>query len=215
MPHFKLESAHHPLRVCGVDEAGRGPWAGPVVASAVMFHTVKAIRGVNDSKQLTRELREKMLPRIHERCHVGIGLASVEEIEQFNIWGATSLAMKRAVLALGVAPELALIDGKIHPKEFPCRTQTVIGGDAISQSIAAASIIAKVTRDRIMREQALFYPQYGFDRHVGYGTKQHQTALRTHGVCPLHRRSFRSIKAMLEGVEPVATPCLADTEDAA
>ena len=199
MPSFKLESAHHPRRVCGVDEAGRGPWAGPVVAGAVIFHTPKAIRGVNDSKQLTRDEREALFPRIQERCHVGIGIASVEEIEQFNIWGATSLAMKRAVLALPLAPELALIDGKIHPRDFPCETQTVVGGDAISHSIAAASIIAKVTRDRIMQEHALFYPQYGFERHVGYGTRQHQDALRAHGICPLHRKSFSSIRAILNG----------------
>lgn len=198
MPTFKLESAHHPLRVCGVDEAGRGPWAGPVVASAVVFHTPKAIRGCNDSKQLTREDREKLFPRIHERCHVGIGIASVEEIETLNIWGATALAMRRAVLALPFAPEMALVDGKVHPREFPCPTQTVVGGDGLSHSIAAASIIAKVTRDRIMQEQALFYPQYGFERHAGYGTKQHQHALREHGVCPLHRRSFRSIRALLD-----------------
>lgn len=200
MPHFKLESAHHPLRVCGVDEAGRGPWAGPVVASAVIFHTHKAIRGVNDSKQLSYDDREKLFPRIQERCHIGIGVASVEEIETLNIWGATSLAMRRAVIALQLPVDIALIDGKVHPKDFPCKTQTVIGGDAISHSIAAASIIAKVTRDRIMREQALFYPQYGFERHVGYGTKQHQKALKEHGPCPLHRKSFSSIRALLEDV---------------
>src|SRR5262249_38093994 len=159
-------------------------------------HTVKAIRGVNDSKQLSREAREALYPRITERCHIGIGIASVEEIEQFNIWGATVLAMKRAVLALPVTPEIALVDGKPHPKDFPCETVTVVGGDALSYSIAAASIIAKVTRDRIMAEQALFYPQYGFERHVGYGTPQHQKALREHGVCPLHRRRFRSVQAI-------------------
>lgn len=197
MPTFKLESSHHPLRVCGVDEAGRGPWAGPVVASAVIFHTPRAIRGCNDSKQLDRDMREKLYPRIHERCHVGIGIASVEEIDHLNIWGATALAMKRAVLALPFAPDVALVDGKVHPREFPCRTQTVVGGDGLSHSIAAASIIAKVTRDRIMREQALFYPQYGFDRHVGYGTRQHQQALKEHGPCPLHRTSFSSIRALL------------------
>ncbi len=197
MPTFKLETTHHPLHVCGVDEVGRGPWAGPVVAGAVIFHTQKAIRGVNDSKQLTREEREALFPRIHARCHVGIGIASVEEIEQFNIWGATTLAMKRAVLALPVQPDIALVDGKTHPRDFPCETRTVIGGDAISYSIAAASIIAKVTRDRIMQEHALFYPQYGFERHAGYGTPQHQQALRTHGITPLHRRSWAPIRALL------------------
>jgi ribonuclease HII len=198
MPHFKLESAHAPLRVCGVDEAGRGPWAGPVVASAVIFHTTKAIRGVNDSKQLTRDERETLFLRITERCHVGIGIASVEEIGEFNIWGATTLAMRRAVSNLPIAPEMALVDGKIHPKEFPCKTETVVDGDAISYSIAAASIIAKVTRDRIMCEQALFYPQYGFDRHAGYGTPQHRNALKTHGPCAIHRTSFAPIRALIE-----------------
>ncbi len=202
MPSFRLESTYHPLRVCGVDEAGRGPWAGPVVASAVIFHAARAIRGVNDSKQLTHTDREALFPRIHERCHVGVGIASVEEIEALNIWGATSLAMRRAVLALPLPAEIALVDGKVHPKEFPCETHAVIGGDAISHSIAAASIIAKVTRDRIMREQALLYPQYGFERHQGYGTKLHQEALREHGICPLHRRAFRPIRELLE--EPAA-----------
>lgn len=198
MPSFKLETAHHPLRVCGVDEAGRGPWAGPVVASAVMFPTARSIRGIHDSKQLTARECEKLFPLIQERCLVGIGIASVEEIDALNIWGATTLAMRRAVLALPFAPELALVDGKIHPKEFPCKTQTVIGGDAVSYSIAAASIIAKVTRDRIMHEMALFYPQYGFERHAGYGTKLHQAALKEHGACPIHRRSFSPIRALLE-----------------
>ena len=198
MPTFKLETAHHPLRVCGVDEAGRGPWAGPVVASAVMFHTLKAIRGVNDSKQLNRHARELLYPRIHERCSVGIGIASVEEIDTLSIWGATALAMRRATLALPFPPDIALIDGKLHPKDFPCKTQTVVGGDSLSHSIAAASIIAKVTRDRIMHELALFYPQYGFDRHAGYGTKHHQVALQEHGACPEHRRSFSPIRALLD-----------------
>lgn len=198
MPSFALESAHHPRRVCGVDEAGRGPWAGPVVAGAVIFPTQRALRGVNDSKKLTHADREALFPRIHERCLVGIGIASVEEIEALNIWGATSLAMRRAVLALPFPAELALIDGKVHPKDFPCPTQTVVGGDSISHSIAAASIIAKVTRDRIMREHALFYPQYGFERHQGYGTQHHQTALKEHGPCPLHRRGFAPIRALLE-----------------
>jgi ribonuclease HII len=212
MPSFKLESAHHPRIICGVDEAGRGPWAGPVVAGAVIFHTPKAIRGVNDSKQLSYDDREKLFPRIHERCHVGVGIATVEEIETLNIWGATALAMRRAVLALPIAPELALVDGNLHPKDFPCQTQTVVGGDALSHSIAAASIVAKVTRDRIMRELALFYPEYGFERHVGYGTKQHQNALREHGVTAIHRKN-RWVRALLEGTEPPSLDPFA--EDAA
>lgn len=194
MPHFKLEASHHPLRVCGVDEAGRGPLAGPVVAAAVYFHEPRAIRGIHDSKLLTHELREKLFPRIHERALVGVGIASVEEIETLNIWGATALAMRRAVIAMNMPMQVALIDGKIHPREFPCTTQTVIGGDGISQSIAAASIIAKVTRDRIMRDLAVFYPEYGFEQHAGYGTPQHRRAIREHGPTPHHRRTFRGVR---------------------
>ncbi len=197
MPHFKLEAAHHPLRVCGVDEAGRGPLAGPVVAAAVSFHQPKAIRGVDDSKALTHAIREKLFTRIQERAFVGIGVASVEEIEEFNIWGATTIAMRRACLAMNMPMDVALIDGKIHPRQFPCKTQTIIGGDAISHSIAAASIIAKVTRDRIMRDLAVFYPEYGFEKHAGYGTKQHQQALREHGVTPHHRRSFGMVRELV------------------
>lgn len=198
MPHFELESAHHPFRVCGVDEAGRGPWAGPVVASAVLFHAHTPIATVNDSKQLSRAAREAVFNAIFTQAHVGIGIASVEEIDALNIWGATSLAMRRAVAALNTQPDMALIDGKTHPRDFPCKTQTVVGGDAISYSIAAASIIAKVTRDRLMDEYAQAYPHYGFERHAGYGTKQHQEALKAHGICPIHRRSYRPIRALLE-----------------
>ena len=198
MPDFALESAHHPRRVCGVDEAGRGPWAGPVVAAAALFHQPLLITGLNDSKQLSDAKRAQLVPLILEHAAIGIGIATVEEIEALNIWGATSLAMRRAVEALPQLPELALIDGKVHPKDFPCRTQTVVGGDGISHSIAAASIIAKETRDRMMRELAVTYPHYGFDRHAGYGTKQHRAALAAHGICPAHRKGYKPIRALLE-----------------
>lgn len=204
MLKFHLENTYGDLTVCGVDEAGRGPWAGPVVAGAALFHTrklPKPLKVLNDSKQLSGEQREELFMHIHAHAAVGIGMATVEEIEQHNIWGATSLAMRRAVQHLAETiplPHCALIDGKIHPREFPCRTHTVVGGDGISPSIAAASIIAKVTRDRMMAELAKLYPQYGFEKHVGYGTPQHQRALAEHGVCPMHRRSWAPIRALLE-----------------
>ena len=200
MPHLKLELNHAPARVCGVDEAGRGPWAGPVVAAALIFqsHDTKP-RGLNDSKKLDRAAREEIFAKLMDRNIVhGIGIATVEEIDEHNIWGATQLAMRRAVMRLSLAPEIALVDGNLKPRDMPCTVHPVIGGDGISLSIAAASIIAKVTRDRIMREHAEHYPHYGFERHVGYGTPYHQEALATHGPCPLHRRSFAPIRALLE-----------------
>lgn len=200
MPHFKLELKHAPARVCGVDEAGRGPWAGPVVAAALMFQPNDVVpRGLNDSKKLNADAREALFEKLAARNIIhGVGIASVEEIDTLNIWGATQLAMRRAVAALSLAPEIALVDGKLKPRDMPCTVEPVIGGDGISLSIAAASIIAKVTRDRIMREHALAYPHYGFERHAGYGTPYHQQALSLHGPCELHRRSFAPIRALLE-----------------
>lgn len=200
MPHFDFESAHAPARVCGVDEAGRGPWAGPVVAATVFFPQQRhAPKGLNDSKKLTAKSREALFAELQDcGAMLGVGIASVAEIDQLNIWGATSLAMRRAVLALPQTPDIALVDGKIIPKAFPCRAQAIVGGDALSLSIAAASIIAKVTRDRMMADLAQAYPHYGFERHAGYGTKQHQEALAAHGICPEHRRSYAPIRALLE-----------------
>lgn len=201
MPDFSLERELAPRRVCGIDEAGRGPWAGPVVAAAVIFeHYELAPDCINDSKQLTRPAREAAYDWLLQAPIVyGIGIASVEEIDQLNIWQATQLAMRRALDALSHAAEFALVDGKVAPKNFPCPLKPVIAGDEFSYSIAAASIFAKVTRDRLMESYAREYPHYGFERHVGYGTKQHQAALATHGVCPLHRRSYAPIRAILEG----------------
>ena len=202
MPHFELETRYAPARVCGVDEAGRGPWAGPVVAAAVLFQTQHEIpNGLNDSKQLSRRAREQLFTQLMQAniAH-GIGIASAEEIDTLNIWGATQLAMRRAVEALPMMPELALVDGKLHPKPFACKTQPVIGGDGISLSIAAASIMAKVTRDRLMDDLARLYPDYGFARHAGYGTKLHRDALAAHGPCPEHRRSYAPIRALLQKV---------------
>ena len=200
MPDFSLESIYPVSRlVCGVDEAGRGPWAGPVVAAAVWFRErKKKPRGIDDSKRLDRETREALAEKILKHCVVGIGSASVEEIDRLNIWGATSLAMRRAFYNLPEWAEIALIDGNATPRHFPCEARTVIKGDAISYSIAAASIVAKVTRDRIMRELALTYPQYGFDSHVGYGTPKHLNAIRAHGPCPLHRKRW-PIQQLLQG----------------
>jgi ribonuclease HII len=203
MPDFSLETRLAPARVCGVDEAGRGPWAGPVVAASVLFRDAAEIpRGLNDSKKLSKLAREKLYATLMERtvCH-GIGSASPEEIDALNIWGATQLAMRRAMAAMPECAEHALIDGKLIPRDFPCKAQAIIGGDGVSLSIAAASILAKVTRDRLMERYAEAFPEYGFDRHAGYGTAQHQEALRRVGPCPIHRRSFAPVRALLtEGV---------------
>ena len=197
MPHFTVETEHAPRSVCGVDEAGCGPWAGPVVAAAVMFRSAAdAPMGLNDSKKLTPAKREALFDAIMQQAVASaVALATVEEIDPHNIWGATQLAMRRAVESLRIAPALALIDGKRTPKPFPCAVQTIIGGDGISLSIAAASILAKVTRDRIMKAYAETYPHYGFERHAGYGTAVHQQAIADHGLCPIHRRSFKPIRA--------------------
>ncbi len=200
MPHLDLELALAPARVCGVDEAGRGPWAGPVVAASVMFaHGDVIPSGLNDSKKLSKAAREKLFAQLMSINLVhGIGVATAEEIDQLNIWGATQLAMRRAVGMMRIAPEFALIDGKVNPKQFPCPTRPIIGGDGVSLSIAAASILAKVTRDRMMDEYARTYPHYGFERHAGYGTAAHIAALEQHGICPLHRTSYAPIRAILE-----------------
>ena len=200
MPHFTFETEYAPRTVCGVDEAGCGPWAGPVVAAAAIFASSSdAPAGLNDSKKLDSKKRDGLFDVIlAQAAATGIGIATVEEIDQLNIWGATQLAMRRAVEALSITPHMALVDGKRMPKPFPCAVKTIIGGDGISLSIAAASILAKVTRDRMMHDYARAYPAYGFDRHAGYGTAFHQQAIAEHGVCPIHRRSFKPIRAYLE-----------------
>lgn len=196
LPDFTYELQCEGI-VCGVDEAGVGPWAGPVVASAVILNRACVPQGVHDSKQLKPAAREKLFDAIMECAQVGVGQASVEEIDSLNILRATHLAMKRAVEALPSAPAFALVDGNRLPP-LPCRASCIVEGDAKSLSIAAASIIAKVTRDRLMRELSLAHPEYGFERHAGYGTKQHQAALAAHGVTPHHRRSYAPIRALLE-----------------
>ena len=176
--------------VCGVDEAGRGPLAGPVYAAAVILPPGLVIEGVNDSKKLSEKKREALFPVICEQALAfGIGYASEEEIDTYTILQATYMAMRRAVEALPVPADYALIDGnRMPPLSSP--GETIIKGDALSMSIAAASILAKVSRDRVMLEAAKEYPQYGFEKHKGYGTAAHVQALREWGPCPLHRKSF-------------------------
>ena len=176
--------------ICGVDEAGRGPLAGPVCAAAVILPRDAEIPGLNDSKNLSDKKRRELFPIIKEKaiCY-GIGLASHEEIDEINILQATYLAMGRALAQLVVTPQQVLIDGN-RTKDFGLPVKTVVHGDSLSMSIAAASVLAKVTRDDLMLEMAKEYPQYGFEIHKGYGTKAHYEALRTFGVCPIHRNSF-------------------------
>ena len=176
--------------ICGVDEAGRGPLAGPVCAAAVILPSNIDIPGLDDSKKLSDKRRRELFPVIKEQAVAyGIGLASHEEIDEINILQATFLAMERALDQLDVKPDLALIDGN-RAKDFGIPVQTVIHGDSLSASIAAASILAKVTRDDLMVEYAEKYPQYAFEIHKGYGTKAHYEALRTYGPSPIHRMTF-------------------------
>ena len=176
--------------VCGVDEAGRGPLAGPVCAAAVIFPEGLVIEGVDDSKKLTEKKRELLFDIIKEKALAySVAWASVEEIEEMNILNAAMLAMKRAVENLSVKADFALIDGNKTPQlTIPCLA--IVKGDALSQSIAAASILAKVSRDRLMLELAKKYPQYHFEKHKGYGTKVHRDALLEYGPCEIHRPSF-------------------------
>ena len=176
--------------ICGVDEAGRGPLAGPVCAAAVILPANLEIPGLTDSKKLTDKKRRELFPVIMEQAVAyGIGFASEQEIDEINILQATFLAMQRAIDQLSVKPDLALIDGN-RQKDFGIPVKTVVKGDSLSASIAAASILAKVTRDNLMLEQAELYPQYKFDIHKGYGTKAHYEALREFGPCPIHRMTF-------------------------
>ena len=176
--------------VCGIDEAGRGPLAGPVCAAAVILPPHFEIPGLNDSKKLTDKRRRELFPLIKEAAIAyGIGFASHEEIDDINILQATYLAMERAIAQLSVAPEQLLIDGN-RAKDFGFPTRTVVKGDSLSASIAAASVLAKVSRDDLMLQAAEDYPQYGFEIHKGYGTKAHYEALSSCGPSPIHRRTF-------------------------
>ena len=177
--------------ICGVDEAGRGPLAGPVCAAAVIFPEGLIIDGVNDSKKLSEKKREKLFDKIKEEAlSYSIAYASVEEIEKLNILNAAMLAMKRAVEGLDIKPDMILVDGNKEPDIEDIDCTAIIKGDALSHSIAAASILAKVSRDRLMNEMAKKYPEYGFDKHKGYGTKLHREKILEHGICEIHRPSF-------------------------
>lgn len=183
--------------ICGVDEAGRGPLAGPVCAAAVILPAHLELPGLTDSKKLSDKRRRELFPQIQQQAvSYGIGFASEKEIDEINILQATFLAMERALSQLSVKPDLTLIDGN-REKDFGIPVRTVVKGDSLSANIAAASILAKVSRDDLMLEAAKQYPQYGFDVHKGYGTKAHYEALEKYGPCPLHRQTF--LKKFYEG----------------
>ena len=183
--------------VCGIDEAGRGPLAGPVVAAVVILDPARPIAGLNDSKKLSEKRREALAGEIREKALAwAVAEASVEEIDQLNILHATFLAMQRAVAALSVAPERAMVDGNRCPK-LPIAVEAVVKGDGKIASIAAASILAKTVRDAGMLALHAAYPQYGFDRHMGYPTAAHFAALEAHGASPVHRRSFAPVAKQL------------------
>ena len=206
MPNYAFESralARISGLVCGVDEAGRGPLAGPVIAAAVIFAKKRIPKGLDDSKKLTARVRQTLYERILETAVAfGVGEASVDEIDLVNIRQATHLAMARAVRALSPAAAFALVDGNDAPA-LPCPCETIISGDGRSVSIAAASIIAKVTRDRLMVALHELHPLYGWATNKGYGTPEHFLALKRHGSTPHHRRSFAPIHNMLCASNPV------------
>ncbi len=206
MPDWKYENKYSGY-VCGIDEAGRGPWVGPVVAGAVIFINrnvdKEILDNLNDSKKLSACKRERLYDLLLKEAEngnlvYGIGEASAVEIDKFNILQATFLAMKRAVEKLKIKPQNALIDGNRLPKDFMCSCECIIKGDALSYSISAASILAKVYRDNLMKSMALKYPGYGFEKNAGYGTKDHIEGLKKYGVTPEHRKSYRPIKELLQ-----------------
>ncbi|HEY2179510.1 MAG TPA: ribonuclease HII [Caulobacteraceae bacterium] len=198
--HLKLERGC-PAPVCGLDEAGRGPWAGPVAAAAVILSERHRLKGLDDSKRLTPEQREDLEPAIKARAIAwAVAFASVEEIATLNILQATGLAMRRAVAGLAHTPAFALVDGD-YAFDLPCPISTVVGGDGISASIAAASILAKTARDRLMRAMDEAYPGYGFAAHKGYGVPAHARALKALGPCAIHRLAWRPVQLAIAGAE--------------
>jgi ribonuclease HII len=208
LPTYDLESGlmdefHGPI--VGIDEAGRGPWAGPVVVAAVILNPDRIPEGLNDSKVLTAEAREDRYAEIMATSCVSIAIGNVCRIDRFNILQATLWGMRAAHRGLEAPAAAALIDGNIAPRRFPCKTRTVVGGDGRSLSIAAASIVAKVTRDRMMVKLARRYRRYGWESNKGYGTAEHARAIQKHGVCTHHRRSFSPIELALKLLkEPTA-----------
>jgi ribonuclease HII len=207
-PTYKNERAliaQGRLFVAGVDEVGRGPLAGPVGVGAVILDPDDLPKGLNDSKVLTAARREELAQAIYAKAiAVALAFASVEEIDRLNIRGATLLAMRRAVAALSVRPDYALIDGRDTPPGLLCPAHPIIGGDGLSLSIAAASIVAKVARDALMARLDAVHPGYGFARHAGYATREHTAALTRLGPCPLHRRSFKPIALFDNDSAPAA-----------
>ncbi len=202
-PTFELESIELELAggpIAGIDEAGRGPWAGPVVAAAVVLDPARIPKGIDDSKALDEHWRETLYKEIVATADFGVGIAGVARIDRDNILNATLWAMAEAVRGLRNAPRLALIDGNKAPR-LTCEARTIVKGDAKCLSIAAASIVAKVTRDRIMVDLARDHPGYGFQRHKGYGTPEHKFALERLGVSPHHRRSFKPVQLALGLIE--------------
>ena len=198
-PDLSFEGACAAGPVCGVDEAGRGPWAGPVSAGAVILDPARIPEGLNDSKKLTERARNALEPEIMATALAwGVGFATVEEIDNLNILQATGLAMRRAVEAMAIKPAHALVDGN-YRFILPCPVTPVVGGDGKSLSIAAASILAKVARDRLMVEMDALYPGYGFAGHKGYHARSHVEALSRLGPSPIHRRSWAPIRALLGG----------------
>jgi len=204
MPDFSFERGVAGP-VCGIDEAGRGPLAGPVIAAAAILpdRLPAALARLDDSKKVPAARREILFRALMETARIGIGRAEVEEIERLNILGATLLAMARAHAALGIATATALVDGN-RPPDLPCAVRCIIGGDGLSLSIAAASIVAKVTRDREMVLLAQRHPGYGWERNSGYGTEEHCEALVRLGVTPHHRRGFAPVRAVLEAARETA-----------
>ena len=206
MPTWEIEDKIQGA-VCGVDEAGRGPWVGPVVAGAVMFLTrdinPEILKNIDDSKKLTAKKRERLYELLLQEAEkgnltYGIGEASAAEIDELNILQATFTAMRRAVQKLNPQPQHALIDGNRLPSSFNCAATCYIGGDSKSYSIAAASIIAKVYRDNLMKKLALKYSGYGFEKNAGYGTKEHIEGLKKLGITPEHRKSYKPIKEFMD-----------------
>jgi ribonuclease HII len=217
---FELEAVELQINggpVAGVDEAGRGPLAGPVVAAAVILDPANIPEGIADSKVLAPEVRLMLYQRILATAMVGVGIAGVDRIDSENILNASLSAMAEAIAQLPRRPRLALIDGNKLPPRLKCAARAIVRGDAKCVSIAAASIVAKVTRDAIMIELGREFPVYGFERHKGYPTPEHQAAIARHGVTPHHRRSFKTVQLALgldKGVDPSLIEAVIDTDGA-